>query len=56
MNVTDDYDVAHEVAAALTEASERGGSSNLSQTSKRKPVQAELSSIRNGSGMVILFC
>lgn len=55
-NTGDDLDVAHGIAVALTKASQRGGSPHLSQTPKRKPVQAEVSRIRNGNGMVILLC
>ncbi|XP_031395741.1 protein ALWAYS EARLY 3-like isoform X1 [Punica granatum] len=51
INANDDYDVAHEVAVALTEASQRGGSPNLSQTPKGKSAKAKASPIRNGNGM-----
>ena len=48
-----DDDVAHEIALALTEASQRGGSPQVSQTPSRK---AEMPSpVLNSERMVICF-
>lgn len=46
-----DDDVAHEIALVLTEASQRGGSPQLSQTPNRKTKGATLSPVQNGGKM-----
>lgn len=48
---TIDDDVAHEIALALTEASQRGGSLLVSQTPKRK--RGKPSPVQKGSRTVI---
>lgn len=47
-----DDDVAHEIALVLTEASQRGGSPQLSQTLNRKSNGATPSPVQNGERMV----
>ncbi|XP_062175130.1 protein ALWAYS EARLY 3 isoform X2 [Alnus glutinosa] len=46
-----DDDVAHEIALVLTEASQRGGSPQLSRTPNRKTKGATLSPVHNGEKM-----
>lgn len=46
-----DDDVAHEIALVLTEASQRGGSPQLSQTPNRKTKGAMSSPVQNGERM-----
>lgn len=46
-----DDDVAHEIALVLTEASQKAGSPQVSQTPKRKPETP--SPVRNGEHVVI---
>jgi hypothetical protein len=50
-----DDDVAHEIALVLTEASQRGGSPQISRTPNRKTKGATLSPVQNGEKMVT-FC
>lgn len=47
-----DDDVAHEIALVLTEASQRGGSPQLSRTPNRKAKGARPSPVKNGERMV----
>lgn len=54
---TNDDDVAHEIALALTEASQRGGSPQASQTPNRRSESVMSSPARNAETkvMYILF-
>lgn len=54
MDAKDD-DVAHEIALVLTEASQRGGSPQLSQTPNRKSNGATPSPVQNGERMVSIL-
>ena len=51
MDAKDD-DVAQEIALVLTEASQRGGSPQLSRTPNRKTKGARSSPVKNGERMV----
>ena len=52
---TKDDDVAHEIALVLTEASQRGGSPQLSQTPNQKTKGATRSSVQNWEKMVTFY-
>lgn len=50
---TNDDDVAHEIALALTEASQRGGSPQASQTPNRRSESVMSSPARNAETKVM---